>query len=386
MSGLTPDRFVGAMKAALVGHAGAPLHEPFFPGREREYLAECMDTRFVSSVGAFVDRIERQLEEITGCGRAIAVVNGTAAVTVTLRLAGVEAGDEVLIPALTFVAAANAAAHLGARPHFVDSEPATMGIDPKALQAHLEQMGERRDGSLWNRHTGRRIAGLVVVHILGHPSLLDGLAAVCADWGIPLVEDASEALGSYQDGKHVGRWGVASALSFNGNKIVTTGGGGAVLTEDVELGDLAKHLSTTAKRPHAWEFVHDQIAWNFRMPNLNAAVGCAQLERLDAVLGAKRRLAARYGEVFGNLNGVTVVPEPAGARSNLWLNAVRLDDPGLLEPCLQASKDAGFGCRPLWKAMHELPMYRDAPRARLPVAVDLVSRTICLPSSENLAP
>ncbi len=382
---MTPESFVAALRTALPGVERAPLHEPFFEGRELDYLKECIDTRFVSSVGAFVERFERDLETLTGCGRAVAVVNGTAAVRTCLLLAGVGRDDEVLVPALTFVAAANAVAHQGAFPHLVESEWDGLGVCPRSLAAWLAETGERRDDGCWNRRTGRRIRALLVVHVLGHPADMDAIKAVCDRWGIILLEDASEAVGTLYKGEHAGRHGLASALSFNGNKIVTTGGGGAVLTEDVDLGAQAKHLTTTAKRPHAWEFVHDEVAFNFRMPNLNAAVGCAQLERLAEVLTVKARLARRYAEVFAEFDDAALIPEPSWARSNHWLNAVLLDDPALRDPCLQAALDAGFGCRPLWQPMHQLEIYRDHPRAPdLSVAEQLVERVICLPSSENL--
>ena len=385
MSVLIPETFIDALQRALPGVERAPLHEPFFEGAELDYLKECIDTRFVSSVGPFVDRFEADLRELTGCSRAVAVVNGTAALRTCLLLAGVERDDEVLVPALTFVAAANAVTHQGAIPHFVESEWSGLGVCPRSLASWLEQVGERREDGCWNRRTGRRIRALLVVHVLGHPADLDGLKAVCDAWGIVLLEDASEAVGSLYKGRHAGRHGLASALSFNGNKIVTSGGGGAVLTEDPDLGAQAKHLTTTAKRPHAWEFVHDEVAFNYRMPNLNAAVGCAQLERLSEVLATKRRLAERYAGIFAEVDGLELIEEPAWARSNHWLNAMLLDDPGLRDPCLRAALDAGYGCRPLWQPMHQLPIYGDHPRAPdLSVAESLVKRVICLPSSENL--
>lgn len=379
---------VQAVRAVLAdAPTPVPLHAPEFRGREWGYLKDCLDTGWVSSVGAYVDRFERDLAAFTGVGHAVAVVNGTAALDVCLRLAGVRPGDEVLVPTLTFVATANAVTYRGATPHFVDSEDETLGIDPEKLEAHLQTVARLDGETCVNRRTGAPIRALVAMHVFGHPCDVDGLAEVAARWRLVLVEDAAEALGSFWGGRHVGGFGRLAALSFNGNKIVTTGGGGAVLTDDPDLARQAKHLTTTAKVPHPWAYDHDAVGWNYRLPNLNAALGCAQLECLPDMLARKADLAARYARAFETLPGVRLLAPRPGARVNHWLNALLLDDPdrALRDAVLQASIDAGFQARPLWTPMHRLPMYANGPRADLSTAERLEDRVINLPSSAALA-
>jgi perosamine synthetase len=379
---------LAAVRSALPdGEASVPLHAPEFRGREWDYLKDCLDTGWVSSVGAYVDRIERDLVGFTGVAHAVAVVNGTAALDVCLRLAGVEAGDEVLLPTLTFVATANAVTYRGATPHFVDSEATTLGIDPARLDTYLRSIAEVRAGVCRNRATGAPIRALLVMHVFGHPADVDGLAEVAARWNLVLVEDAAEALGSRWQGRHLGGFGRLAALSFNGNKIVTTGGGGAVLTNDPDLARRAKHLTTTAKVPHRWAFDHDEIGWNYRMPNLNAALGCAQLEQLPGMLARKAELAHRYARAFDGLAGVRLLRPRPGAEVNHWLNALILDRPdrAARDAVLQGLNDAGYQARPLWTLMHRLPMYADCPRDVLPVAEALEASVINLPSSAALA-
>lgn len=382
----TAGRIVEAVRAAL-GPVESPvaLHEPEFRGREKDYVIDCVETGWVSSVGGYVDRIERDLAAVAGVAHAVATGNGTAALHVCLRLAGVTAGDEVLTPALTFIATVNAVAYLGATPHFVDSEDRSLGVDAAALEVHLEAVAELRGGVCFNRRTGSPIRALVVLHAFGHPCDLDALAALADRWGLVLVEDAAEALGSRWRGRHVGGRGRLSALSFNGNKIVTTGGGGAVLTEDPELARLAKHLTTQAKVPHPWAFSHDAIGYNYRMPNLNAALGCAQLERLDDMLRRKRELARRYAAAFAGVGRLRFLVEPEGARSNYWLNAVVLDDAVERDAVLERLNAAGFMARPVWTLMHRLPMFSACPRAPLPVAERLEATVVNIPSSPRLA-
>lgn len=378
---------VAALKGALPPQTGQiGLHEPEFAGNEWTYVRECLDTGWVSSVGKFVDRFEEELARFTGARRAVAVVNGTAALHVCLILAGVRPGEEVIIPSLTFIATANAVAYCGAVPHFADVEERTLGIDPVRLERYLEEIADLRAEGAFNRGTGRRIAAVVPMHTFGHPVDLDPLVALCRRFGIALVEDAAESLGSSYKGVHTGNAGTVSALSFNGNKIVTTGGGGAILTNDEELGRLAKHLTTTAKVPHRWEFNHDMIGFNYRLPNLNAALGCAQLEELPAFLERKRLLAQRYAAAFTGVNGITFVTEPAFARSNYWLNAILLDESLAPErdAVLAATNDAGIMTRPAWMPMHCLPMYAGAPRMDLPVTESLAARLINIPSSAVL--
>jgi perosamine synthetase len=372
--------------ADVVGPHPVGLHEPRFAGNEWLYLKECLDSTFVSSVGVFVDRFEADLASYTGAKRAVAVVNGTAALQVALQLAGVLAGEEVIVPALTFVGTANSVAHCGATPHFVDSESRTLGLDAIALRDHLRLSTERRSGLCVNRETGRVIRAVVPMHTFGHPCSMELLLGVASEFGLVVVEDAAESLGSSIAGRHTGTFGRLGTLSFNGNKTVTTGGGGAILTNDEELGRRAKHLTTTAKRPHRWAFVHDEVAYNFRMPNLNAALGCAQLEQLPRFLADKRRLHDAYARQFDGMNGVTLVKESEGSISNFWLQALLLDaaQSHLRDSILAMTNDAGYMTRPAWTLMHRLPAFAACPRAPLPVAEDLERRLINIPSSAGL--
>lgn len=363
-----------------------PLHEPVFAGKEKEYTADCIDTGWVSSVGSYVNAFEEKVAAVSGVNYAVAAVNGTAALFIALKLAGVGPGDEVLIPTLTFVATANAVAYCDATPHFIDSAPNTLGVDPVKLAAYLTDICDRSSGKTINKRTGKRIAAIVPVHIFGHPVDMDPLCALAAQYDIPVVEDAAESLGSLYKGRKAGSLGLVSALSFNGNKIVTTGGGGAILTNDKDLAVRAKHLTTTAKQPHAWAFNHDQVGYNFRLPNINAALGCAQLEQLDGFLKSKRALARAYEEAFRGMNSVTIFKETDFARSNYWLNAILLDSSivGQRDVLLADMHKAGFMCRSTWTPMHDLPMYKDCPRMDVSVATDLCRRIINLPSGAAL--
>ncbi len=362
------------------------LHEPEFAGNEWAYVKECIDTGWVSSVGAFVDRFERDLAATTGAAHAVATANGTAALHMCLLLAGVQPGDEVLMPALTFIATANAASYCGAVPHFVDSEPTSLGVCASKLEAHLRVAATLRGNACFNRATGARIRALVVMHVFGHPCELDALAELARRWHLVLIEDAAESLGSTFHGRHTGNVGLLSALSFNGNKVVTTGGGGAVLTNDETLAKRAKHLTTTARTPHRWNFVHDEVGYNYRLPNLNAALGCAQLERLPGMVQRKRQLAMRYEAAFAGVPGLRFLREPAGTASNYWLNAIVLDEANEArrDELLAALNDAGVMARPLWTLMHRLAMYQACPRSALPTAIQLEARVINLPSSAKL--
>lgn len=363
------------------------LHEPEFVGSEWAYIKECLDTGWVSSVGAYVDRLEADLAAFTGTAHAVATANGTAALHICTLLAGVEPGDEVLLPTLTFIATANAVSYSGATPHFVDSEERTLGVDAQRLDAHLRAVAEVVDGRCVNRRTGATIRALIVMHAFGHPADLDALLALCERWKLVLIEDAAESLGSFYHGRHTGNAGRIAALSFNGNKVMTTGGGGAILTNDAQLARRAKHLTTTARVPHRWNFVHDEIGYNYRLPNLNAALGCAQLEQVPGMIARKRVLAERYAAAFASLAGVRFLSEPEGCRSNYWLNTIVLD------PAFSAERDAVLEClnganymsRPVWTLMHRLPMYSQCPRADLEAAEGLASRVINLPSSPRLA-
>jgi len=366
--------------------AFVPLHVPEFHGRERELLLDCIDTGWVSSVGSYVDAFEAEVARLSGCKYGVVVANGTAALQIALIVAGVQAGDEVLMPALTFVATANATSHLGAVSHFVDSAYDTLGICPPRLRAHLEQVAEVRDGATWNRETGRRIAAVVPTHVFGCPVDIDGLNAVVADWPMVVVEDAAESLGSRYKGRLCGSLGTVAAVSFNGNKIVTTGGGGAIVTDDAALAKRAKHLTTTAKLPHKWAFLHDEVGYNYRMPNLNAALGVAQLEQLDTRLEQKQRLFDAYSKAFRGLNGVQLFHAPEGSVSNNWLVTLVLDPAHAQnrDHLLQVLNDAGIMTRPIWTLMHRLPMYETTPRADLTQAEDLEARVLNIPSSAYL--
>jgi aminotransferase in exopolysaccharide biosynthesis len=371
---------------AVVGPRAAALHEPWFAGNEWRYLKECLDSTFVSSVGRFVERFEAELAAFTGATHVVAVVNGTAALHVALRLAGVGPNDEVLVPALTFVATANAVSYCGALPHFADSEERTLGLDPRALREYLRTATEMHSGRCVNHTTGRVLRALVPMHVFGHPADIEGLLAVARDFRLTLVEDAAESLGSLVARRHTGTFGAMGTLSFNGNKTVTTGGGGAILTDDADLAARARHVTTTAKVPHRWEYYHDELGYNYRMPNLNAALGCAQLEQLPGFLEAKRRLFTRYRSAFADIAAVRLVDEPAGCRSNYWLQTLLLDKQRAAErdAVLAAANDVGLMIRPAWTLMHRLPAFAGCPRMPLTVAESLASRLINLPSSPQL--
>lgn len=379
------EQVVAAIRT-VVGAGPVALHEPSFTGNEWLYLKECLDSTFVSSVGKFVDRFEADLAAFTGAKHAVAVVNGTAGLHIALKLAGVKTDDEVLIPALTFVATANAVTYCGATPHFVDSEARTLGMDAVKLRDYLANHTEQRAGQCVNRATGRAIRALVPMHTFGHPVDLDGLLAVAHDFKLALIEDTAESLGSYYHGQHTGTFGLMGALSFNGNKTITTGGGGAILTNDSELARHAKHLTTTAKLPHAWEYRHDEVGYNYRLPNLNAALGCAQLEQLPTMLAAKKGLFQRYQAAFAPVAGVKLMAEPEQCQSNYWLQTLVLNagQENQRDPILKATNDAGFMTRPAWILMHELTPFKDCPRMDLAGAQSLSQRLINIPSSSGL--
>ncbi|HWS03656.1 MAG TPA: LegC family aminotransferase [Gammaproteobacteria bacterium] len=387
---LTPEATLAPVLSALNAVLGSTrpvaLHQPHFAGREWEYVKDCLDTGWVSSVGAYVTRLETDLQNYTGIANAVAVVNGTAALHVCCLLAGVSAGDEVLLPTLTFVATANAVSYCGATPHMVDVSATTLGVDAGKLAAYLTEIAELRGDTCYNRITGQPIRALIVMHAFGHPVELDALAEVCQRYRIALIEDAAEALGSFYHGKHVGHWGILSAISFNGNKIVTTGGGGAILTNDAELARRARHLTTTAKQAHPWAFIHDQVAYNYRLPNLNAAVGCAQLEQLPDFVSRKRELATRYQQTFNAVEIGRIVREPHDTCSNYWLNLLQLHDGHghLRDTLLETCQTQGILVRPAWELMHRLPMYQHCPRMDLSRAEHLERHLICLPSSVEL--
>ena len=356
-----------------------PLHAPVFNGAERQYVLDAIDSTYVSSVGAYVDRFERMLEELTGAARAVACVNGTAALEMCLILAGVTVGDLVLTQPISFVATANSIAHLGAEPIFVDMDCDTLGLSPDALSVFLDSECEKTSGGCRHRTSGKRIAACVPMHTFGLPCRIESLVTICEDWNIPLVEDAAESLGSTYKGQHCGTFGTLGAVSFNGNKIVTTGGGGAILTNDKALGDKAKHWTTTAKVPHKWLYRHDHVGWNFRMPNLNAALGCGQLERLPEFIEEKRNKAVAYGQMFRDSEWKFVY-EPEGCVSNYWLCAVLTKSCEERDAFLTASNAAGVMTRPVWDPLYTLPMFKHCFRGDLSVCNDIAERLVNLPS------
>jgi len=356
------------------------LHAPIFRGSEDAYIGETLASTFVSSVGIFVDRFEREVATYTGSAAAIATVNGTAALHVSLKLSGVGRDDLVVTQPLTFVATCNAISYCGAQPVFVDVDRHTLGLSPAALEDWFSQntsIGE--DGVCRLRNTGQAVRACLPMHTFGHPADIDGLLAACARWNVCLVEDAAESFGSLYRGRHAGTYGLCGALSFNGNKIITTGGGGMILT-NMDLGQRAKHLTTTAKVPHSFEFVHDEIGFNYRMPNINAALGCAQLEQLEYFVECKRRLADRYREVLDG-SVLQFVTEPVDCRSNYWLNAVICDDAAMRDALLKETNEAQVMTRPVWELMHHLPMFEHCLRGDLVNAEWLAERIVNLPSS-----
>jgi aminotransferase in exopolysaccharide biosynthesis len=345
-----------------------------------------LDSTFVSSVGKFVDKFENDLVDFTGAKHAVAVVNGTAALHIALKLAGVCAEDEVLVPALTFVATANAVTYCNAVPHFVDSEEITLGIDASKLSHYLKVNTRQDSGNCVNKKTGRIIKAIVPMHTFGHPSNLEELLEICKDFNLVMIEDAAEAIGSYYKNKHVGTFGLIGTLSFNGNKTITTGGGGAILTNDEAIAKKAKHLTTTAKLPHPWEYRHDKIGFNYRMPNINAAIGCAQLEQLPEKLKLKRALFKRYNSILNGIEGLSLVKEPVNCRSNYWLQTLLLDQniSYLRDSILQATNLAGYMTRPAWVLLNELTPFKDYPSMDTTSSKLLSTRIINIPSNVEL--
>jgi len=365
----------------MYGKDFVPLHEPTFNDKEVEYVTDCIKTGWVSSVGSYVTRFEEDLAKFVGVKRAVAVVNGTAALHIALKVAGVEVNDEVLMPSLTFIATANAVSYLQAIPHFVDVERNTLGVDAIALRNYLEEISEVRNSELFNKQTNRRIKALVPMHTFGHPVALDELIKLCEELNLVLVEDAAESLGSYYKGKHTGSFGKVNAMSFNGNKIITTGGGGAILTNDEKLADYAKHLTTTAKVPHKWDYVHDEIGYNYRMPNINAALGCAQLEKMPSFIRQKRNLTEKYMQIVSKTKGVQLFNEPVDCISNYWLQTLTFDDSHHRDEILAFLNDNGVMSRPIWTPLHKLRMYQNCPKADLSVTEQLNQSIINIPST-----
>lgn len=377
-------RIVDFIKNLYGNQELVPLAVPKFIGNEKKYLEECIDTTFVSSVGKFVDRFEEEMAKYTGAKKAVVCVSGTNALHMSLILVGVERDDEVLTQALTFIATCNALSYIGAHPVFLDVDKNTMGLSPDAVKTWLIKNAEMRNGQCYNKCTGRRVKACVPMHTFGHPVRIEELVNICAEWNIELVEDAAESIGSLYKGKHTGTFGKVGAISFNGNKTITTGGGGMMLFQDEELGKFAKYITTQAKVPHRWEFRHDHIGYNYRMPNVNAALGCAQLENLDKFIENKRRTAEEYKSFFSQIPDIEFFSEPEYSYSNYWLNAILLPNKEEQQSFLQYTNDNGIMTRPIWELMNRLPMFEHCETDDLNNTCMFADRVVNIPSSVRL--
>ena len=369
-----------AFARKIFGEGFVPLHRPVFEGNERQYLVDCVDSNFVSSVGVKVSEFEKLVAEFTGSKHAIATVNGTAALHIAIKLAGVKPGDEVITQALTFIATCNAISYAGAEPLFIDVDVDTMGLSPVALKCFLEENAEKRTNGTFNKTSGKKMSACVPMHTFGFPCRIAEIAEICADWDIALIEDAAESLGSYIGNRHTGTFGSMATLSFNGNKVITTGGGGMIITDDLEVAKRAKHITTTAKIPHPYEFVHDEIGYNYRMPNLNAALGCAQMERLREFLAIKTKLADKWSGLFDE-KGVKFVSALEENKANHWLNAIILDSKEDRDAFLKMTNDNDVMTRPIWMLMSKLPMFKNCQTDGLENSLWLEDRVVNIPSS-----
>ncbi len=378
------SKTIGFIKEVFGNQEFTPLAVPVFAGNEKKYMEECIDTTFVSSVGKFVDRFENDMAAYAGCKKAVVCVSGTNALHMSMMLVGVESDDEVLTQALTFIATCNAISYIGAHPVFIDVDKSTMGLSPDALKEWLVKNAEIKNGQCYNKNTGRRVKACVPMHTFGHPVRIEEIANVCEVYHIELVEDAAESIGSLYKGKHTGTFGKVGAISFNGNKTITTGGGGMMLFNDEELAVHAKHLTTQAKVPHRWEFRHDHIGYNYRMPNINAALGCAQLENLDKFIASKRQLTLEYAEYFKNVEDIQFFTEPEDTFSNYWLQTVILKDKAAQQEFLQQTNDNGVMTRPIWELMNRLPMFERCENDGLENTIWFADRVVNIPSSVRL--
>ena len=378
------SKTIGFIKEVFGNQEFTPLAVPVFAGNEKKYMEECIDTTFVSSVGKFVDRFESDMAAYAGCKKAIVSVSGTNALHMSMMLVGVKRDDEVLTQALTFIATCNAISYIGAHPVFIDVDKNTMGLSPDALKEWLVKNAEIKNGQCYNKNSGRRVKACVPMHTFGHPARIVEIANLCEEYHIELVEDAAESIGSLYKGKHTGTFGKVGAISFNGNKTITTGGGGMMLFNDEELAAHAKHLTTQAKVPHRWEFRHDHVGYNYRMPNINAALGCAQLENLDKFIASKRQLALEYAEHFKNVEDIQFFTEPGDTFSNYWLQAVILKDKAAQQEFLQQTNDNGVMTRPIWELMNRLPMFEHCENDGLENTIWFADRVVNIPSSVRL--
>lgn len=381
MNNDTINRTISFVKELYNTNEFIPLHAPVFKGNEKKYLEECIDSTFVSSVGKFVDLFEEKIAQFTGAKRAVVTVNGTSALHIALKLASVNEGDEVITQALTFIATANAISYAGATPVFIDVDFDTMGLSPEKLNSFLKKNVElKADGFAYNNTTGNKISACVPMHTFGHPVRIEEIAQICKKYNIELIEDAAESIGSYVGNNHTGLFGKAGILSFNGNKVMTTGGGGMIITNDENFAERAKHITTTAKVPHRWAFVHDEIGYNYRMPNINAALGCAQLENLPEFLNNKRETAQKYIDFFKDYDNIEFVKEREGTRANYWLNAVLLKDKFSRDKFLETTNDSGVMTRPIWTLMNKLNMFKQCQTDELKNSLELEERIVNIPS------
>jgi len=364
----------------IYGDELIPLHRPIFEGNEKAYLNDCIDSNFVSSAGEQVCEFERKVASYTGAKNAIAVVNGTNALQIALLLAGVGEEDEVITQALTFVATCNAVSYVGAKPVFIDVDKDTLGMSPVFLRKFLENHALKKEGEVFNKSSGRRIKACLPMHTFGLPCRIREISDLCREWDIPLVEDAAESLGSFFEKRHTGTFGLLGAISFNGNKIITTGGGGMLLTDDDQLAKRAKHITTTAKIPHRYEFSHDEIGFNYRLPSLNAALGIAQMEQLPRIMEIKAQIAARYSSFFDDI-GVENVKPLANCITNNWLNAIVLKDNKERNEFLEYTNENNVMTRPIWRLMSDLEMFKDCQNDGLANSRWLESRVVNMPSS-----
>ncbi len=379
------DKIINGIRT-VAGQNKLPLHEPKFDEIENQNLKKCIDSSYVSSVGEYVNIFEKQISDFTGAKYAIAVVNGTSALHLALKILGVDINHEIICPSLTFIGTVNAISYIGAKPHFVDCDEKTLGIDPLALSSWLDAIAIKKDGKTFNKKTGRIISAIIPMHTYGHPAKIDHILNISREYNLNVVEDAAESLGSFYKKKHTGTFGKIGILSFNGNKIITTGGGGALLTDDEILAKKAKHLSTTAKITHKYRYIHNEIGFNYRLPNINAAIGCAQFKKIEYFLNSKRDLFYKYKEVMAHIEGVRLFQEPENSKSNYWLQTIILENgyENELEDILEKTNKNNIMTRPTWDLIHQTKMYHQCPKSPLPVSESLAKRIINIPSSAFL--
>jgi len=379
------NSFISLVRSIYKTDQFISLHEPRFWGKEREYLLNTIDSTFVSSVGKYVDSFELELSKYTNTSKAAAIVNGTSALQVALRIAGVNSGDEVITQALTFVATANSIAYNHAFPVFIDVDYDTMGMSPESLNSFLEEFGDLRESGTYNKLTGRKISAILPMHTFGFMCRIDAIVEIAAKWKIPVIEDAAESLGSFYNDKSAGSFGVMGAFSFNGNKLITSGGGGAIVSSFEQYAVKAKYLTNTAKVPHSWDYFHDELGYNFRMPNLNAALVLAQLEQIDNFIESKKSIYNEYSKQLAK-SSLFLKPIPEGTKWNYWLMSIELEDEFARDEFLKFTNENNIMTRPIWKLMFELPMYENCQRDSQKNAILLSQRIVNIPSSVRREP